>query len=129
MSCACKDGYECPHLCWNCKGEGACEVWCHLETFPPRVGGLLPGPAPAGEPTRPDELTGRFYDAIEKRVYQYREITCRWGETDGTTEAVSREAARAAAGVAREELRALHERVAQLEAACRAAAREQEAGR
>lgn len=73
-ACIHPDGYDgecpCPPSC------GCCKV------------------APAVEPLR-----ARIAEAIESEVYEYRELMCQWGETDGTTQEIARRATNAVMAV------------------------------
>lgn len=59
---------------------------------------------PAEQPARttaknPPGLREQLYDAIEHQVYEYRERTMLWGETEGVTEEIARLATRGALGI------------------------------
>jgi hypothetical protein len=59
-----------------------------------------PGCSPGAEETEPnDPLEEQLRTAIERQVYEYREVTPLWGETEGVTQEIARLATRGAMSV------------------------------
>lgn len=65
--------------------------------------------------SKPARLRERYAEAIESEIYEYRERTMLWGETEGVTEEIARLAARGALEVRDEEVEQLSRRVRMLE--------------
>ncbi|MFF4489466.1 hypothetical protein ACFY0F_23705 [Streptomyces sp. NPDC001544] len=74
------------HFCGNC--EGIDPDTCLFNPDRPRAAAS----AVAAPPTDPAAVEA----AVEQAVYEYREQTCQWEETDGSTQAIARLATRAA---------------------------------